>query len=415
MHKKKKLKPYWTVLDIGTSKVCCLIVRIGVDERPEIIGVGYAPANGIKAGAIVDLDKATECISNVLSQAEKQAGRQIEKIIVNVSSTQLKSTHLYQETDIPEGRQITGTDVKKLVDHVLSTCIGPDEELIHAFPLNYVVDKEIVQDPRGLYGRKLGVHMHFITILENQMRNLMAVLDRCHVQIEMKAATPYASALAVISEEEKELGACVIDMGAGTTSFALFLGGGLVHQGLIPNGGNSVTRDIAQGLSTSLSSAERLKTLNGAAFLSPKDHLERLIVPVLGEEAETTIQIPRSDLISIIIPRLEEILEQIGQKLEQEGRFLIATRRLILTGGGSELEGIKEKTALDLKASVRIGKIEQIKGLPAQFDAYTFSACIGLLKYAMIKQKNFPIETVPSSSAPKSVFRKVVRWLIRNF
>lgn len=415
MRRPSKLKSCVALLDIGTSKVCCLVVRFDSNETPEIIGTGFAPSDGIKAGAVTHLDKATACVADVLSQAENQADRRIDKVIVNISSTQLKSQHVYQETDIPDNRQITAADVKRLVDSVIESVALDDVEIIHAFPLGYTVDKEQgIQDPRGLYGRKLGVYMHLVTLPESQSRNLVAVLDRCHVQIDMKVATPYAAALAVLSDEEKEVGATVMDMGAGTTSLALFLGGGLVHLGLIPNGGNAITRDIAQGLSTSLSGAEHLKTLNGAAFVSPRDELDRLFVPGLGDD-EGSLQIPRSYLISIIVPRLEEILERCARFLETDSRFLAATRRIVLSGGGSELESVKEKVSKDLNAFVRLGKCSPVKGMPSQFGAHTFSTCIGLLKYAMIKHKNMPGDSMGREPARKGLIGKVIKWLVQNF
>jgi cell division protein FtsA len=414
--KKSKIKPFITVLDIGTSKVCCLIVRFDSEEKPEVLGMGYAPAQGIKAGAIVDLEKATACIASVLAQAEKQAERQIDKVIVNISSTQLKSLYAYREIEIAEGKPITAGDVKRLVDDLIAAHMGSNDEIIHSFPLGYVVDKEQgSMDPRGLYGTLLGAHVHLTLLPESQLRNLVAVLDRCHVSIEMKVAAPYAAALSVLTEEEKEIGATCLDMGAGTTGICVFLGGGLVNLGIVPIGGNAVTRDIAQGLGASIATAERLKNLNGAAFLSPRDELERLIVPVLGEEEGSNVQLPRSDLISIIIPRIEEILEQVGRFLKKESRFNIATKRIVLTGGGSELQGIKEKTARELDASVRIGKPSAIKGMQGQYDAYTFSTCIGLLKYAMMKYKNLPMEKLVSTAPQKGLFGKVIEWLTQNF
>ena len=413
-----KRKSYISVLDIGTSKVCCLVLKMNSDGRPEVIGMGYAPSKGIKNGAIVDLDKATDCIQSVLEQAEHQAERPIEKVIVNISSSQMRSVQYYEEMEIADGHQITASDVKKLVDSSVAKYIQAGEEVLHSFPLSYVVNKEQGVEPRGMYGPSLGVHMHVIFLPESVSRNLVAVLDRCHVGVDMKVATPYAAALAVMSEEEKDIGATVVDMGAGTTCFATFLGGCLVNLGMVPTGGNVMTRDIAQGLGCTLADAERLKTLNGAAFLSPRDDLERLIVPILGDEDGANIQIPRSDLISIIVPRLEDILEKLALQLDENPSFIVATRRLILAGGGAGLQGIKEKTEMALSASVRLGKPAVLKSLPTQFDSYTFSTCIGLVKYAMIRQAS-ALRAWSASDGQKgqkkSRIRKVMQWLNQNF
>lgn len=414
MRTSAKLKSYINVLDIGTSKICCLAARLNAGEKPEVLGTGVVPAAGIKAGAIVDLDKATQCIGAALAQAEKQAEKSIKSVVVNISSGQLKSRHFFQEIDIADGRQITAADVKRLVDGVIVS-VPPEEEVIHTFPLDYAVDGETgVYDPRGLYGNKLGARVHLVTLPETQSKNLLLVLDRCHVSVERKVATPYASALAVLSDEEKEIGATVIDLGAGTTAAALFMGGGLVHLGLFPIGGNAITRDIAQGLSAAPATAERLKTLNGAAFRSPKDELERLIVPIAGEEEEANIQIPRADLIAIIVPRLEEILERAGTLLEEDARFLAATRRIVLCGGGSELQGIKEKATALLGGNVRLGKPPLFKGLPNQFDPYTFLTCIGLVKYAMMSYQKGSLEKV-DIRLKNGWPGKVMQWIAQNF
>ncbi|MGN1062788.1 MAG: cell division protein FtsA [Alphaproteobacteria bacterium] len=413
-----KRKSYMSVLDIGTSKVCCLVVRMNAEGKPEVIGMGYAPAKGIRNGAIVDLDKATDCIRTVLEQAEKSAERPIEKVIVNISCAQMRSVQFYEEIEIADGRQITAGDVKRLVDGAISAHMMAGEEVLHSFPLSYVVNKEQGLEPRGMYGPALGVHMHVILLPESQSRNLVAVLDRCHVGIDMKVATPYAAALAVVSEEEKDIGATVIDMGAGATGFATFLGGCLVNLGMVHAGGNVMTRDIAQGLGCSLATAERLKTLNGSAFLSPRDDLERLIVPLLGDEEGTNIQIPRSDLISIIVPRIEDILDKIAVGLDENPQFQVAARRLVLTGGGAGLQGIKEKTAARLDAAVRQGKPSILKGLPEQFDSHTFSTCIGLIKYAMIRQSSILSGVNGADEGHKyknSWIRKGMQWLTQNF
>ncbi len=416
MVKKKKLKSVLTLLDIGTSKICCMIVRFGSDDVPEVIGTGYAPAQGIQAGAIIDLDAATDCIREALRQADAQAGRMTTNVIVNISSTQLKAHHIQKEIDINDGRPITAGDVRRLVDGIIASCLAEGEEVIHSFPLGYTVDKEQnIQDPRGLYGTRLGVHMHIIALPESQSRNLVAVLDRCHVAIDMKVATPYASALATVSEEEKDVGVTAVDFGAGATSIAIFLDGGLVHLDLIPQGGRIVTKDITRGLNTSFAVAERLKTLHGAAFLSPRDEIDRLIVPTLGEEG-ANIQVPQAALISVIIPRIEEMIENVGRVFDKYPYFVVATRYLVLNGGGSLLQGMKEKVASQLGVTVRMGKPDNIRGLPNQYEPYAFSTCIGLLKYAMIREKSLLNEKFTTQPTPRKGFiGKVTQWLIQNF
>jgi len=407
-------KPYITVLDIGSFKVCGFMAHILADGTPEIIGIGFAESKGIKAGSIVDLNKATDCISSVLTQIEKQSGHTIESVSLNVSSAHLKSYHLSQETPIPDDRPITGTDVTHLVDSMTEQ-IPSDEEILHRIPLSYATDKDKnLSDPRGLYGNVLKAYLHVITIPETQLRNLVTVMDRCHVRIDYKVATPYATGLASLTEKEKtETGAMALDMGAGSTSFAIFTQGTLFHLGLVPEGGQAITSDITKAFSCSLETAERLKTLNGAAFLSPRDELERLIVPLIGEESETNKQIPRADLIKVIVPRLEQIFEELSLKLSERELFLVASHRIVLCGGTGELQGIKEKTESMLGANVRLGKISFIKNLPNQFDSYTFLTCAGLLQYVLSMNKGLLTKRIEKPHKPKSRLGKVLQWLMK--
>ncbi|MBQ7413600.1 MAG: cell division protein FtsA [Alphaproteobacteria bacterium] len=410
---RTKAKSYITVLDIGTFKVCGFMAHLMADGTPEIIGVGFAEAKGISAGTIVDLDKATECIGAVLTQIERQAGHAVESVTVNISSAHLKSHHLSRETAIDDDHPITASDVKHLVDEIIAS-VPPEENVLHSCPLSYTINKDqIVAEPWGLYADSLKAYVHVITIQETELKNLVTVLDRCHVDMDYKVATPYATALAVLTDEEKDVGATLLDIGAGTTSFALFMNGWLMHLGLIPQGGNQMTRDIARGLSCSMTTAERLKTLSGAAFLSPRDELERLIVPMIGEETENNTHIPRSELIKIIIPRLEEILEQVGIRLNQRESFSMAAHRIVLAGGTAQLQGIKEKIEAVLNTNVRIGKANVIKNLPNQFDSYTFLTCIGLLRYVMAQTKTVATKHFRGQNQQKSRLGKVLQWLMK--
>ena len=278
---KTKSKSVYTFLDIGTSKIACLMVRMPEGSAPEVIAHSVVQSKGIQNGAIWDIEAAKLCVDNALRQAEKMAGRTISSVFVNISSSQIKSIQLYDEMDIPGGRAITSDDVRQLVNSMLASQIPADEEILHAIPVGYSVDHEQGRsDPRGIHGNTLGARVHVITIPETQTMNLLKVLDWCHVTIAAKVATPYASALAVLNEDEMDLGTTVIDFGAGSTSYAILIGGGLMQLGLIPRGGNDITRAIAQNFNTDLQSAESRKVVNGAAMLSPRDELEPVIVPV---------------------------------------------------------------------------------------------------------------------------------------
>ena len=412
MSRAFKKKTYLNLLDIGSNKIACLVVRLGDKQHPEVIAASCVPSQGIQAGMIWDLEAATTAISEALHQAEKQINHPIDSVIVNISSAELHSLHLYHETAIPVGKPVSSDGVKKLVDEIVTTHVPVGEEVLHAFPLGYVLDKEQGStDPRGVYANTLGAHVHVVTLPQTQTMNLLTVLDRCHVSVAMKVATPYASALAVLSDEEKDIGTTVLDFGAGTTSYAVFVGGGLVQLGVVQMGGGQMTRDIAQALNTDLKSAERLKVLNGAAFLSPRDELESLIVPILGDEEGNNLQIRRSNLISVIIPRLEETLEKVHFQLDENPTFTEVAKRFVLTGSGAGLAGLKEKVASYFGGITRLGKIKQIKSLPTAYDSCTFNVCIGLLNYALMRRQDKNFENFQSAGGSQSRLRKGIEWI----
>ena len=412
---KKNSKSIYTFLDIGTSKISCLMARMNEGAAPEIIAHSSVQAKGIQNGAIWNIEEAKLCVDNALRQAEKMAGRIISSVFVNVSSSQIKSWQLYDEINIPNGRAITGDDVKQLVDGMLATQIPSDEEILHAIPVGYVVDQEKGQsDPRGIHGNTLGARIHVITIPQTQTMNLLKVLDWCHVTVAAKVATPYACGLAVLNEEEMNLGTTVIDFGAGTTSYAIFIGGGLMQLGLVPKGGNDITRIVAQTFNTDLQNAERKKVLNGAATLAPRDELEPVIVPVLGDENGTNIQVMRSQLIETILPILDDILAQLNSALSEDDTFSSVVKRYVLAGGGSAFDGLAEKVGAALGGIARVGKIKQIKNLPNKYDSCTFNICVGLLVYARMRMQNKVLDDFHEKSSVVGWIGKVKEWLKQN-
>ena len=412
---KTKSKSIYTFLDIGTFKISCLMARMAPGVPPEIIGHSYVQAKGIQAGAIRDIEAAKLCVDNALRQAEKSSGRRITSVYVNISSSQLKSEQIYQEMDIPGGRAITAEDIQTLIHDMLRTHIPPTEEILHVIPVGYTVDQEEGRtDPRGIHGNTLGARIHVITIPETQTLNLLKVLDWCHVTIAGKVATPYASALAVLDEDEMDLGTTVIDFGAGTTTYAIMIGGGLMQLGLIPEGGNQITRTIAQTFNTDLQSAEKEKTRNGAVMAAPSDELETIILPILGDDSGAHNQVPRSDLIRVISSVTDDILNQVGESLTEDTTFSGVATRYVLTGGSSGFDGLVERTANILGGTARLGKIKKIKNLPNENESCRFSVCIGLLILAQMRMQNEILTNYQNKPAHGGWLGKVKEWLKQN-
>lgn len=412
---KKNAKSIITVLDIGSSKIACLMVRISEGMAPEVIGHSFVQAKGIQNGTIWNVEEAKLCVDNALRQVEKMAGRRIGGVYVNISSSQIKSSQYYDEMDIPNGRMITSADIKQLVDNILNTQIPPDEEILHVIPIGYSVNHEKGRlDPCGIYGNTLGARVHVITIPQTQVMNLLQVLDWCHVTVIAKVATPYASALAVLSEEEMLVGSTVIDFGADLTSYAIFVGGGLMQLGFIPHGGNEMTLKLAETFKTTLQAAEREKIVRGAAMLAPKDGQEPIILPLLKDESGTNIQVMRSRWVETMMPQLDNILISLKNEWEENDTFSSVAKRYVLTGGGSGFDNLTEKIGSVLDGIARVGKFQLIKNLPNDYDSCRLNVCVGLLVYAKMRMQNGIMDNFQTKSISCGWLRKVMEWLKQN-
>lgn len=369
-------------LDVGSSKIACFIAKTDqtiAGPRPRVVGVGHQSSRGVRAGAIVDMDEAAEAIRAAVEQAERMAGQAVNSVTVTLSAGQPASTRLAAEIDLPQ-REVTERDLRRLLDGALSEFAVDDRVVLHAIPLAWSVDDHRgIRDPRGMFGRTLGVEVHVITAAIGPLRNLMTCVERCHFDLKGVVATPYASGLSALGDDEVQLGATLIDMGAGATTAAVFADGALLHIDTVPVGGSHVTSDVARGLSTPLAAAERLKTLYGSALDSPDDDQQMIEVPsVTGDRVYGSA--PRSLLNSIIRPRLEETFELIRDRLDAAGVSKTSGRRLVLTGGASQLPGTGELAARVFGKQVRIAGPGGITGLGDAVSGPAFSAVAGVVR-----------------------------------
>jgi cell division protein FtsA len=370
------------VLDLGSSKIACLIGRAESDGRLRALGFGWQKSRGIKAGGIVDLDEAERAIRAAVGAAEDMADTRLKSVYVNLSCGQPES-RLFNVQWPVDGRQVTAEDIKRVVREARTRALAEGRVTIHALPLSFSTDEtEGVSDPRGLYCDTLTAQLHVIDAGTTALRSLSACLARCELDIAALVSAPMAAGLAALVGDERELGATVIDLGGGTTSLAVFAEGQVLHTAQIPIGGIHVTNDIARGCSTSVAHAERLKALYGNCQGSPDDERELLPVPQVGEDEHMIAKMPRSMLISVIRPRLEEIFELIKDRIETAGLGTAGGTRVVLTGGGSQLGGVRELAAHILERNVRLGRPGGMIGLPDSASAPNFATLVGLLAFA---------------------------------
>lgn len=408
-------------LDIGSHKNACLIGRV-IDDNGgvEVLGVGYQASQGVKNGVVTDIDAADNAIRQTVHTAENMAaeamkGYPLREVIVNVPGTQTRSHNLPINIQVA-GQLITDNDIQRALVKAQNEVITNDAELIHTIPFNYKIDgNDGIRDPRGMTGDSLDVDIHMVTGVLGPLQNMAACVERSHLDIVSLCSASYASGLASLVEDEMDLGCTVIDMGAGVTSFAVFQGGVLHYTDSIPLGGWHVTNDIARGLTCSNSDAERLKTLYGSAMVTSSDENELIDVPQLGEmDRHTPNHVPRSLLIGIIQPRLEEILEMIRNRLEQNGQGHVIGRRVVLTGGASQLPGLRDLAQMILDKQVRLGRPIRLSGLPDAVSGPAFSTSAGLLTYLTSHSHEMPAEIMANVDSG-AIWDRLKYWWKENW
>lgn len=403
-------------LDVGTTKVACFIAQSGEDGDLQVIGVGHHRSRGMRNGQVANLDEVETSVREAVEAAEQMANVRVEHVFLNMSCGTPRSTRIDVELAV-SGHQIRDADVRRVLDHGSAMFDAADRELIHCIPTGYSIDGgNGIIDPRGMYGEKLGVNIHLVTAGIGPMRNLATVIDRCDLDIKDRVVSPYASGLACLVDDEKDMGVTVIDMGGGTTSIAVFMESQVAFVETIGIGGNHVTNDIAKGLSTPVAKAERLKTVYGTVAMTPGDSRELLKVPLVGEDDENNAsEVPKSMLVQIIQPRIEETLELVRSQLEASGFSKSAGRRVVLTGGASQLEGLRDLAELVLDKQVRLGRPKMIRGLPESVSGPAFSTAAGLLRYGLKEHVLRPNYAAMSAANEKRGFGRIGQWLRENF
>jgi cell division protein FtsA len=395
-------------IDIGTTKVCCFIAQ--VDAEPRILGIGHQIAHGVRGGTIIDLEAAGESIRAAVHAAEQMAGETIARAVVNLSGGNAASRIVKTEIQLSR-REVTDGDMRRALECGYRMRDAADRQVIHSIPIGFTIDDSRgILDPRGMVGDQLGINMHIVTAATASVRNHSAAIARSHLEAEALVVSPYAAGLACLVEDERDLGVTIIDMGGGTTSIGVFHSGNLIFADAVPVGGMHVTNDIARGLSTPLAHAERMKALFGSAISSTLDEREAIAVTPIGEEDRHVNHVPKSLLVSIIAPRLEETFELVHDRLEASGCDKIAGR-VVLTGGACQLQGVRELAATILDRQIRIGRPMHINGLAEATHGPAFSTAAGLLLFALSEQAEAP---PPAQIAPRGIVTRLMQWMREN-
>lgn len=374
-------KKYICSLDIGTSKIVVLLGEVQESGAIDVIGIGQAPSHGLRAGMVTNIDASAQSIKQAIEAAELMADREIDRVNIGIAGNHIRSLNSQGVVKIKEG-EVTQADIERAIEAARAISIPPDHQILHTIMRGFIVDHQAgVRDPLGMSGMRLETEVHIITGAVTAIQNLEKCVNRCHLLTQAIILQPLASSLAVLTEDEKELGVCCIDLGGGTTDIAVYVNGAICHTAVIPAAGDLITKDLAQALRTPHAAAEYIKINHGVALPDLAAEDEMIEVPSVGNRQPR--QISRRNLASIIGPRVEDILEVVINELESAhcSKDLL-TSGIVITGGSSLLEGMVELAEDMFDLPVRIGVPQEIGGMSERLKNPRYATAIGLLGHA---------------------------------
>lgn len=403
-------------LDIGSSKIACFIAELGDDNTPQVIGYGTCASHGIKRGMVVDMDATERAIREAVGMAEEMADMTVSQVFVSIGGVHLRS-HVTDGLVVLGNHEINQSDLNKVAEVACAKHVEGDRQIIHSLPMKYVLDDQLdIRDPRGMMGSRLEADVNIITAAKAPVRNIIRCVQRCNLDVAGQVVSPYASALSTLIEDERELGVALVDIGGGTCDIAIYDHEQMVYAAVVPVGGNHITSDIARGLSTPLYQAERIKTLYGSAMASLVESDTNIDIPHVGEDEDNmTGHITRSQLAGIIQPRCEEILEMVRAEIEKSGFENSIGRRVVLTGGTSQLQGFRQLAEMVLDKQVRVAKPSGLGGLTSMSSAPQFATVSGLV----ISGARMATQRAPKRQnrpfAEHNIWGMIKKWFYESF
>lgn len=363
-------------LDIGTTKVSCIVGEVH-DQGVEVLGLGTHPSKGLKKGVIVNLDATVQAIDKAVEEAEAMSGCEVTEVIASISGGHIKGFNSNGVVAI-RGRDVTKADLARVVDAASAVAIPSDKEVIHSLVQEYIVDdQEDIKDPLGIAGVRLEAKVHIVTASSSSAHNIIRCANNCGLTVKDMILGPLASADAVLTQDEKELGVAVIDIGGGTTELLIYVAGSVVFSSVVTVGGNNITNDISVGLRTPTVEADRIKQIFGCASSAIVSKDETLEIPSVGGRSPRTIS--RKVLADIIEPRVEELLSLVYQEISQSGYEDAINSGLVLTGGSSQLKGLPELAENIFGCPVRCGSPQKLGGFHELVSSPMYSTVVGLL------------------------------------
>jgi len=398
-------------LDIGTSKVVAIVGEINPEGRLEIIGLGSHGSKGLKKGVVVNIESTVQSIQRAIEEAELMAGCQIQSVYAGIAGSHIRSMGSHGIVAIRD-REVFQPDIDRVIDAAQAVAIPADQKILHILPQEFIIDtQEGVKEPLGMSGVRLEAKVHLVTCAVNAAQNIEKCIKQCGLGVDDIILEQLASSYSVLTEDEKDLGVCMVDIGGGTSDIAIYTEGAIKHTAVIPIAGDQVTNDIAMALRTPTQNAEEIKIKYACALGSLAGENETIKVPSVGEREDRSLS--RQALAEVVEPRYEELFTLIQAELRRSGFEDLIPAGIVLTGGASKMEGVVELAEEIFHMPVSIGKPKNVSGLADIVKNPIYATAVGLLQYGAA-QGDRAGRPAAAEAAGDSMWSKVKQWLLGN-
>lgn len=400
-------------LDIGTSKVVAIVGELSSDGELEIIGIGSSRSTGLKKGVVVNIESTVQSIQRAIEEAELMAGCQIHSVYAGIAGSHIRSLNSHGIVAIKD-REVFAQDLERVIDAAQAVAIPADQKILHILPQEYLIDEqEGVKEPLGMSGVRLEAKVHLVTCAVNAAQNIEKCIRRCGLEVEDIILEQLASSYSVLTEDEKELGVCMVDIGGGTTDVAVFTEGAIRHTAVIPIAGDQVTNDIAMALRTPTPHAEEIKIKYACALAKLTGPDETIKVPSVGDRQPRNLS--RQALAEVVEPRYDELFSLVQAELRRSGYEDLIAAGIVLTGGTAKMEGVIELAEEIFHMPVRLGTPQNVRGLSDIVNNPIYSTGVGLLQYAKRQHHEGRVSQLQAKSEGGNWWGRMKSWFQGNF
>ncbi|TGN38153.1 cell division protein FtsA [Marinobacter confluentis] len=399
-------------LDIGTSKVVAIVGKRKMDGTIEVVGIGSHPSRGLKRGVVVNIETTVQAIQRAVEEAELMAGCRIHSVYAGIAGSHIKSLNSHGIVAIRD-REVTQADIDRVIDAAQAVAIPADQKILHILPQEFVIDsQEGIKEPMGMSGVRLEAKVHLVTCAVNAAQNIEKCVKRCGLEVDDIILEQLASSHAILTEDEKELGVCVVDIGGGTTDIAVFTGGAIRHTSVIPIAGDQVTNDIAMALRTPTQNAEEIKIKYACALTQLAGADETIKVPSVGDRAPRDLS--RQALAEVVEPRYEELFTLVQSELRRSGFEDLIPAGVVITGGSSTMEGVVELAEEIFHMPVRLACPQAVSGMTEVVNNPIYATGVGLLIHGFRQMDLGRAPAMKGEDAP-SLFERMKSWFTGHF